>query len=170
MPQASPYSAAVTKRLQLLHELVPRPVAIAYLMNPKNPNADIELSAAQEASHSLGIALHVFRANSENELEAVFANMPQQQVGALIGASDTFLFGRRDQIVSLAAHYRIPAIYYLREFAHAGGLMTYGNNLTDLIAWWASMSAGFLRAKSLPTCRWCSRPPRVRHFMGISWV
>jgi putative ABC transport system substrate-binding protein len=53
-------------------------------------------------------------------------------VSALIGASDTFLFGRRNQIVSLAANYRIPAIYYLREFAQAGGLMTYGNNLTDL--------------------------------------
>ena len=82
--------ALVTKRLQLLHDLLPRVVAIAYLMNPKNPNADSELSAAQEAANSLGIDLHVLRASSESELETVFANMAQQQVGALIGASDSF--------------------------------------------------------------------------------
>ena len=91
--------AAVTKRLQLLHEVVPRPVAIAYLMNPNNPNADIEQSAAQEAAHSLGIDMHVFRANSENELETVFASMPQQQVGALIGAGTNELRDRFSKAV-----------------------------------------------------------------------
>ena len=75
--------------------------------------------------------MHVFRASNESEVESRFAMMSQQRVGALIGASDTFLFGRRDQIVSLAAHYRIPAIYYLREFAQAGGLMAYGNSIPD---------------------------------------
>jgi putative tryptophan/tyrosine transport system substrate-binding protein len=124
--------AAVTKRFQLMHELVPKAATVAYLMNPTNPNADFELSAAQDAAHSLAIDLLVLRANSENELTTAFASMEQQHVGALIGASDTFLFYRRDQIASLAAHYRIPAIYYLREFAQAGGLMTYGNDLTDL--------------------------------------
>ena len=124
--------AAVTKRMQLLHELVPNAVTVAYLMNPNNPNADFELSAAQEAAHSLAIDLLVLRASNENELKTAFASMSQQHVSALIGASDTFLFFRRDQIASLAAHYRIPAIYYLREFAQAGGLMTYGNNLADL--------------------------------------
>ena len=124
--------AAVTKRFQLMHELVPKAATVAYLMNPTNPNADFELSAAQDAAHSLAIDLLVLRANSENELKTAFASMEQQHVGALIGASDTFLFGQRDQIASLAAHYRIPAIYYLREFAQAGGLMTYGNDLTDL--------------------------------------
>jgi putative ABC transport system substrate-binding protein len=120
---------AVAKRLQLLHELVPEAVAIAYLSNPNNPNATLELSAAQEAAHSLGINLHVLRASNDTEIESAFAAMSQQKVGALIGASDTFLFGRRAQIVSLAARFRIPATYYLREFAQAGGLMTYGNNL-----------------------------------------
>lgn len=124
--------AAVTKRFQLMHELVPKAATVAYLMNPTNPNADFELSAAQDAAHSLAMDLLVLRANSENELKTAFASMEQQHVGALIGASDTFLFGQRDQIASLAAHYRIPAIYYLREFAQAGGLMTYGNDLTDL--------------------------------------
>jgi putative ABC transport system substrate-binding protein len=124
--------AAVTKRMQLLHDLVPNAVTVAYLMNPNNPNADFELSAAKDAAHSCAIDLLVLHASSENELETAFTSMSQQHVSALIGASDTFLFGRRDQIVSLAAHYRIPGIYYLHEFAQAGGLMSYGNDLTDV--------------------------------------
>jgi len=123
--------AAVTKRMQLLHELIPRADETAYLMNPNNPNADPELNAAQEAARSLGMLLHVFRVSNERELDEAFATMAQQRVGALVGASDTFLFGRRDHVVSLAAHYRIPAIYYLAEFAQAGGLMAYGNKITD---------------------------------------
>jgi putative ABC transport system substrate-binding protein len=100
-------------------------------MNPTNPNADFELSAAREAAQSLRIDLHVLNASNENELEAAFASTSETHVSALIGASDTFLFGRRDKVAALAAHYRIPAIYYLRQFAQAGGLMTYGNDLTD---------------------------------------
>jgi putative tryptophan/tyrosine transport system substrate-binding protein len=123
--------AAVTKRVQLMHELIPKAATIAYLMNPKNPNAEFELGAAQEAAHSLGVDFHVLHASSESEIESAFTKMSQQQVSALLGASDTFLFGRRDRIVSLAAHHRIPAIYYLREFAQAGGLMAYGNSIPD---------------------------------------
>ena len=74
----------------------------------------------------------VFSASSEREIEAAFAKMAQQQVDALIGGSDTFLFARREQIVSLAANYRIPAIYYVRGFAEDGGLMAYGNSVADM--------------------------------------
>jgi putative tryptophan/tyrosine transport system substrate-binding protein len=77
------------------------------------------------------VDFHVLHASSESEIESAFTKMSQQQVSALLGASDTFLFGRRDRIVSLAAHHRIPAIYYLREFAQAGGLMAYGNSIPD---------------------------------------
>jgi putative tryptophan/tyrosine transport system substrate-binding protein len=122
-------SAAVTKRLQLLHELLPKVTVIGFLTNPDNPNAAFELSALQEAARPLGTEIVVLNASSESELDAAFAMMAQRQVGALLGASDTFLFGQRDRIVSLAAHHRIPAIYYLREFAEAGGLMAYGNNI-----------------------------------------
>jgi putative ABC transport system substrate-binding protein len=124
--------AAVTKRLQLLHDLVPKHAVIAFLMNPNNPNGSIEMEAAQTAATSLGRQVVVFSASSETELEAAFARMVQQQIGALLGASDPFLFNRRDQIVSLAARHAVPAIYYLRDFAHAGGLMAYGNSLTDM--------------------------------------
>jgi putative ABC transport system substrate-binding protein len=123
--------ASVTKRLQLMHELLPRAAVVAHLMNPDFPDADLETKAAQDAARSLGMDLRVFRASNEREIESAFAAMSQQKVDALVGSSDVFLFGRRDQIVSLAAHYRIPAIYYLREVAEAGGLMTYGNDLTD---------------------------------------
>jgi putative ABC transport system substrate-binding protein len=124
--------AAVTKRLQLLHAVVPEGVGIAFLMNPNNPNGNLEMRAAQEAAASLGKQIVVFGASSESELDAAFASMVQQRIGTLLGASDPFLFNRRDQIVSLAARHRIPGIYYLRDFAHAGGLMAYGNSLTDM--------------------------------------
>jgi putative tryptophan/tyrosine transport system substrate-binding protein len=123
---------AVAKRLQLLHEFVPRAPAIAYLMNPNNPNAESELNGTFEAARSLGMHVIVFRASGISELEDAFSAIGQQQIGGLVGASDTFLFGQRNRIVALAAQNRIPAIYYLREFAQSGGLMSYGNRLTDV--------------------------------------
>jgi ABC-type uncharacterized transport system substrate-binding protein len=124
--------AAVTKRLQLLHELVPQAAAIAYLMNPRNPNGDIELRDAETAAVALGKEMLVLRASSEVELDIAFVTMAQQRREALVVASDPFFWTRRDRLASLAARHPIPAIYYLREFAEAGGLMAYGNNLTDM--------------------------------------
>jgi putative ABC transport system substrate-binding protein len=124
-------AAAVTKRLQLLHDLMPQVVAIAYLMNPNNPNGEVEMRAAQAAAQSLGLQMHVLSASNEGELEVAFATMAQHRAGALLVASDLFFLGRRDQLASLAARHQIPAIYYLREFAEAGGLMSYGNRLLD---------------------------------------
>jgi putative ABC transport system substrate-binding protein len=123
--------AAVTKRLQLLHDLVPQNVIIAFLMNQNNPHGNIEMGAARTAAASLGRQIVVLDASNESELDAAFASMMQRSIGGVLVASDPFFFSRRDRIVSLAAHYRIPAIYYLREFAEAGGLMSYGNNLVD---------------------------------------
>ena len=124
--------AAVTKRLQLLRDLMPQVVAIAYLMNPSNPNAEFELQAAQTAARSLGLEMLVLRAGTERELDTALATTAQQRAGALLVASDTFFVGRREQVVTLAARHQLPAIYYLREFAEAGGLMTYGNSLPDV--------------------------------------
>jgi len=124
--------AAITKRLQLLHDLVPQTAVTAFLVNPNNPNGNVETTAAKTAATSLGRQIVVVNASSESELDAAFANMVQQRIGALLGASDPFFYNRRDHIVSLAARHRIPAIYYLRDFARAGGLMAYGNSLTEL--------------------------------------
>jgi putative tryptophan/tyrosine transport system substrate-binding protein len=122
---------AATKRLQLLHEIVPKATTTAYLMNPSNPNAEIEMRAAQSAAASLGKEMTVVNASNERELDAAFAAMNQQHAGALLVASDSFFFWQRDRLAALATRYRIPAMHYLREFAYAGGLMTYGNSLTE---------------------------------------
>jgi putative tryptophan/tyrosine transport system substrate-binding protein len=124
-------AAAATKRLQLLHELVPQAATIAFLMNPNNPNADNEMRTAQAAAQSLGLQMPVLRASSERELDTAIAPMAPQRGSAVIVASDTFFFERRDQLVSQLARYQIPAIYHVRGFAQAGGLMTYGNDLVD---------------------------------------
>jgi putative ABC transport system substrate-binding protein len=125
-------AAAVTKRLQLLQDLVPQATVIGFLMNPSHPNSTNEMLVAQSAVRSIGKEMLVFNAGSEPELDGAFAAMAQRQVGAILGGSDTFFNERRDQIASLAAHYRIPAIYIAREFAQAGGLMAYGNRVADM--------------------------------------
>jgi len=123
--------AAVTKRVQLMDQLVPQATTIAYLMNPNHPSGEIEMSAAQTAARSLGKEMSVFRASNERELDTAFATMVQQQTDALVVASDPFYWSRRGELASLAARHRLPAIYYLPEFARAGGLMAYGNSLPD---------------------------------------
>ena len=123
--------AAVTKRVELMHELVPKASVIGYLMNPNHPSGEIEMQAAETAARSLGKKMPVFKASNEPDLDATFATMVQQQIGALVVASDPFFWSRRGEVVSLAARYGLPAIYYLPEFARAGGLMAYGNNLPD---------------------------------------
>ena len=125
-------AAAVTKRLQLLHELVPQAAVIGFLMNPNHPNSNIEMQAAQPAARSLGKEMLVFNASNERELDAAFAAMAQEKVGALLCGSDTFLMDRRDQIVSLAARYRIPVMSMVREYVQAGGLIAYGNRVADM--------------------------------------
>ena len=124
--------AAVTKRVQLMHQLIPHVATIAYLMNPSHPSGEIEMRAAQTAARSLGKEMLVLRASNERELDAAFTTMAQQQTDALVVASDPFFYSRRGELPSLAARYRLPAIYYLSEFARAGGLMAYGNSLVDI--------------------------------------
>ena len=123
---------AAAKRMQLLQDVVPNLAIIGYLTNPNNPNSKIELTAVEAAARSLGKEILILQASSESEIEAAFAKMGQQHGAALLSASDALFLTWRDKIASLAAHYRIPAIYYLREYAQAGGLMAYGNNLTEV--------------------------------------
>ena len=124
--------AAVTKRVQLMHQLVPQATTIAYLMNPNHPSGEIEMQAAQTAARSFGKEMLVFKASNERELDTALTTMAQQKAGALVVASDPFFFLRRDQLASLAAGHGLPAIYYLPEFVRAGGLMAYGNSVPDL--------------------------------------
>lgn len=121
-----------SKRLQLLHEAVPRATKFAVLINPNNLlQSEIELRDVPAASSLIGLQLTVFRASDVSGIDAAFAVMADQKIEALLVASDTFFFARRDQITRLAAHYALPAIYQLGEYAKAGGLMSYGTSLTD---------------------------------------
>jgi putative ABC transport system substrate-binding protein len=114
------------KRVELLTELVPQARVIALLVNPNDPNAEHFIEDAQKAAHAVGLQLDVLKASNENEIDAAFATLVQLHAGALAVA----FFRLREQIVSLASRYAVPAIYPQREFATAGGLISYGSSVT----------------------------------------
>jgi putative tryptophan/tyrosine transport system substrate-binding protein len=119
------------KRLGLLREMVPGVGRIAVLLNPKNPNAGPQLRDITEAADTLGLQITVLHAATVDDLNTVFANSPSADTGALLVGADAFFNSRRDQIVVLVAGLRLPAIYEVREFVVAGGLMSYGTSLVD---------------------------------------
>ena len=119
------------KRLEFLHELVPKATVLALLVNPTFPGTDAIINDMQIAAGTLGVKLNVLNASSEDDLDTAVASVAQLRAGALIVASDPFFISRRGQLVALLAHHAVPAIYQFREFAAAGGLMSYGNNLAD---------------------------------------
>ena len=120
------------KRFGLLHEVVPHAALIGVLLNPAAASyLDRETSDVQEAARVVGQQLLILRASTEEAIEAAFAIAVEQRAGGLLVAADPFFVSRREQIVALAARYAIPAIYEVREYAAAGGLMTYGINIGD---------------------------------------
>jgi putative ABC transport system substrate-binding protein len=119
------------KGLGLLHELVPNAAVIALLVNPKLPETARMEGEGREAARSLGQQLLVLNATTPSEIDAAFATMRQQRVGALLVGGDPFLSSRRQQIVALAARDAIPDMYTNREFVEEGGLMSYGNDMAD---------------------------------------
>jgi putative ABC transport system substrate-binding protein len=119
------------KRLGLLRDMVPTAHLIAVLLNPHSPVSASELKDVQQAARAVGQQIHILNASSEYELDAAFASLVQVGAGALLVGSDPFFNSRRDYLVSLAARARIPAIYELREYVVAGGLMSYGTNLAN---------------------------------------
>jgi putative ABC transport system substrate-binding protein len=123
--------ALETKRLELLHQLVPGAASIGVLVNPKFPDVDRQLRELQEAAGVINRQIHVVRASTESEIDVAFATIAQQGVGALLVASDPFFSSRREQLVALASRYRLPTIYNQREFAENGGLVSYGTDFAD---------------------------------------
>jgi ABC-type uncharacterized transport system substrate-binding protein len=120
------------KRLELLHAIVPTTTIVGLLVNPTSPNiAESETRNAQAASRILGLQLHVLNASTANEIDTALATLAQRGAGALLIGGDVFFAGQREQIVALAARHSIPAIYDRREFAAAGGLMSYGTSLLN---------------------------------------
>jgi ABC-type uncharacterized transport system substrate-binding protein len=119
------------KRLGLLHDLVPKATTIAVLIDPNFSGAETQLRDVQEAASRLGVQLVVLRASAESDFDAAFSTLVQQRAGALLVCASPFFNGRRDQLVVLAARHAVPAIYEWRDFAAAGGLMSYGTVLAD---------------------------------------
>jgi putative tryptophan/tyrosine transport system substrate-binding protein len=123
--------AMEAKRLQLLHELMPNAAVVAIIVNPNNPQADEQLQELQAAARTLGVQVEAFKAGSPSEIDDAFAKLVERRAGALHIASDAFFNTRREQFVVLSARHALPAIFNFREFAAAGGLMSYGPSLTD---------------------------------------
>jgi putative tryptophan/tyrosine transport system substrate-binding protein len=124
-------SEMTAKRLALLHELVPTAAGLGVLINPKSAAAEAQMSDAQSAAPALGEQLVIINASNEGEIDIAFATFTQRKAGGLMIADDPFFNNRRDQIVSLAAHYALPTVYFFREFAASGGLISYGTSLTE---------------------------------------
>jgi putative tryptophan/tyrosine transport system substrate-binding protein len=119
----------VAKRLELLHELSAAAINIGFLANTSGSNAGPELSELQNAAHTLSLQIHVLTAEKESDFEAVFALLATQKVDALIVGADPFFTSQRGKIVTLIAQHAIPAIYPFREYARAGGLMSFGASI-----------------------------------------
>ena len=121
------------KRLGLLHELVPKVTDVAVLLNPNFPDAADQLSKVQDAARTIGQSITVLSARNIREIDAAFQTLVQIRLGTLLVGTDPFLLSRREQLVSLAARHGIPAIYDGRDFAVAGGLMSYGASFPDAV-------------------------------------
>ena len=122
----------VSKRLELLRELVPKATTIALLVNPTSPEIAGSVSKElQSTAQTLGLQLHVLQASSDGDFDAVFATLTQLQVGALVIAPDAFFISRNAQLGALTARHAVPAITQFREFAVAGGLMSYGGSFSE---------------------------------------
>jgi putative tryptophan/tyrosine transport system substrate-binding protein len=120
---------AATKRLALLHELVPKAVRVAVLVNPVNATiAETNLRAVQEASRTIGLQIHVLNASTSREIDAAFATVARERFDALFVTGETFFATRRVQFATLATQHRIPAAYTNRDIVAAGGLMSYGTD------------------------------------------
>jgi putative tryptophan/tyrosine transport system substrate-binding protein len=121
-----------SKRLELLREVVPPDTIIVVLANPTNPNFEGQLRDLQAAARTIGQQILVATVETEDEIDAAFARLVQQRAGAILVNTDAFLFSRRNQLVALAKRYAVPAIFDRREYAAAGGLMSYGGSVTDV--------------------------------------
>ena len=119
------------KRLELLRELVPGAVRMAVFANPNNPAADIRLRELDAAARSMGLQIQVLSTSTSREIDAAFATFVRERPDALFVSPDGFFNGRRVQLVLLAAFHRVPAAFASREYAEAGGLMSYGTNFAD---------------------------------------
>jgi putative tryptophan/tyrosine transport system substrate-binding protein len=139
----------VPKRLELVHELVPTATTIALLVNPSNPRpAETASRDAQPAARTLGLQLHILHASTDRDFDTVFASLAQMRAVALVIGADFFFNSRSEQLAALALRHMVPAIYQFREFAAAGGLMSYGTSVTDVFRQVGIYTGRLLRGES----------------------
>jgi putative ABC transport system substrate-binding protein len=126
-------SEVVAKRLRLLHDVVPRAVRIAVLVNPANAlTAEPTLRQVQEAAHAIGLQIKILKAATIDEIDAAFATLANERPDALFVGGDTFFFSRRGQIATLTVRDRIPAVFGNSDAVAVGGLMSYGTDIADM--------------------------------------
>jgi putative ABC transport system substrate-binding protein len=122
----------VAKRIELLHEVIPRTKSIAVLVNPTSPTlTKTTIEYAQAAARSLGLELPILNASTESDLDEAFAKLVQLQAGGLVVGTDAFFSGRLEQLAALSVHYAVPTVYQFREFTAVGGLVSYGGSLAE---------------------------------------
>jgi putative ABC transport system substrate-binding protein len=126
------YTVALAgKRLELIRALVPTAGAMGFFVNRNNPAEEPEIRDAEAAARAHGVRLHVLNITSERDIDAAFTSLLERRAGALLVGSDPVFFGFSDKLVELTARHALPAVYYAREFAEAGGLMSYGSRQND---------------------------------------
>jgi len=124
-------SELISKRLGLLHELVPAAKLVGLLVDQADPRAEAQVADMNEAARGLDLQIHIVNASNEDEIDKAFANISQAGAHGLLVDTGEFLRRRAEQVVKLAAQQNLPAIYQYREFTKAGGLISYGTDLTD---------------------------------------
>lgn len=128
------YSASLgAKRLALLHQMVPKAAKVGVLFNPENPDLAADNASVESAARTMGLSVLARQVHAASAVEQAFAEWAASDVGALLIGGGPFMFSNRELIVGLAARHALPASYPLREYATAGGLMSYGNSITDAI-------------------------------------
>ncbi len=138
------------KRLELLHELVPRATVIAVLVNPTNPNAASNMREIEAAAHRTGLQIAFIRISSDRDYDAAFSTISQLRAGTLLVSADGFFASQRGRLVALAARLAVPTIYFQREFVDAGGLISYGTSSSDMYRH-AGIYAGKILKGAKPT-------------------
>jgi putative ABC transport system substrate-binding protein len=141
------------KALALLHELVPSAATFGFLENPNNPISELTMRDVLATASVMGLKVQIFKAAIDREIDAAFANLVQTQTGALLVANDFLFNGRIEQIVELAARHAIPTMYALREFAEAGGLISYGTSQIELYRQLGLYAGRILKGEKPPICR-----------------
>jgi putative ABC transport system substrate-binding protein len=146
------------KRLELLRELVPAVTRVAVLLNPAGPAPETTLRDVETAARAMGLQIQVLNAGTSRQINAAFAGFVRERPDALFVGPDPFFISRRVQLVHLASRHAVPAAYTGRDYAVAGGLMSYGSNLWMHFVRSASIPVASSRAPSRRTCRCCRRP------------